>query len=156
MELAGAPALVQALRDRAQKFRETAAAARELARAGGVRLLTRNNGSPCAIVLRYRLASLIMTDGVHDGAELYLFAAHEERVITVVHQTRGYDGILSAATYATSTVPQFKTEGQYAVEARDLTWAKGYEIFGAVLSGQRPMPTIEEVFAELPELVWPS
>jgi hypothetical protein len=71
-------------------------------------------------------------------------------------QTRNYDGILSAATYATSTMPQFRTEGQYAVEARDATWAKGYEILGEVLSGQRPMPTIEEVIAELPPLKWPE
>jgi len=71
-------------------------------------------------------------------------------------QTRGYDGILSAASYATSTIPQFRAEGQYAVEARDLTWANGYEILGAVLAGERPMPTIEEVFAELPDLAWPE
>ena len=69
---------------------------------------------------------------------------------------RNYDNIMSAATYATSTVPKFKTEGQYAVEARDATWAKGYEILGAVLSGQRPMPTIEEVLTELPPLAWPE
>ena len=71
-------------------------------------------------------------------------------------QTRNYDGIMSAATYATSTVPKFRTEGQYAVEVRDLTWAKGYEIMGAVMSGQRPMPGLEEVIAELPELKWPE
>lgn len=71
-------------------------------------------------------------------------------------RTRNYDGIMSAATYATSTVPKFRAEGQYAVEARDVTWAKGYEILDAVLSGQRPMPTIEEVIAELPLLAWPE
>ena len=71
-------------------------------------------------------------------------------------QTRNYDGIMSAATYATSTVPKFRAEGQYAVQARDLTWAKGYEIMGAVMSGARPMPTLEEVIAELPELKWPE
>ena len=70
-------------------------------------------------------------------------------------QTRNYDGILSAATYATSTVPQFRAEGQYAVEARDATWAAGYAILGAVLAGERPMPTLEEVMAELPPLEWP-
>lgn len=71
-------------------------------------------------------------------------------------QTRNYDGIMSAATYATSTVPKFQSEGQYAVEARDATWAKAYEILDAVLAGERPMPTIEDVIAELPPLAWPE
>ena len=71
-------------------------------------------------------------------------------------QTRNYDGIMSAATYATSIVPKFRAEGQYAVEARDLTWAKGYELLDAVLSGSRPMPDLEEVIAELPALAWPE
>lgn len=70
-------------------------------------------------------------------------------------RTRNYDGILSAATYATSAVPKFKAEGQYAVEARDTTWAKGYEILTAVESGARQAPTFVELAAELPALVWP-
>ena len=71
-------------------------------------------------------------------------------------QSRGYDGILSAATYATSTVLKFQVEGQYAVEARDATWAKCYEILAAVEGGTSPMPTEAELLAELPELVWPK
>ena len=71
-------------------------------------------------------------------------------------RTRNYDGILSAATYATSQVPKFKAEGQYAVEARDATWAKCYEILAAVEAGSRPMPTLDEVIAALPELMWPQ
>lgn len=71
-------------------------------------------------------------------------------------QTRNYDGIMSVATYATSTVPKFAAEGQYAVEARDMTWAKGYAIMDEVMSGARPMPTIDEVLAELPTLAWPD
>ena len=71
-------------------------------------------------------------------------------------KTRNYDGILSASTYATSVVPKFKAEGQYAVEARDATWAKCYEILAAVEGGTRPMPTMEELIAELPVLTWPN
>lgn len=71
-------------------------------------------------------------------------------------QSRGYDNIFTATTYATSKDPQFASEGQYAVEARDITWRKAYDILGAVLSGQRPMPTLDEVMAELPVLSWPE
>lgn len=71
-------------------------------------------------------------------------------------RTRNYDGIMSAATYATSTVPKFAAEGQYAVEARDATWVKCYEILAAVETGSRPMPTLDELLAELPVLTWPN
>ena len=71
-------------------------------------------------------------------------------------RTRNYDGILSAATYATSQVPKFKAEGQYAVEARDATWAKCYEVLAAAEAGSRPMPTLDELLAELPTLTWPN
>ena len=79
-----------------------------------------------------------------------------QRRLDVFFQTRGYDGILSAATYATSSVLKFQAEGQYAVEARDATWAKCYEILAAVEDGTSPMPTEAELLAELPELVWPK
>lgn len=70
-------------------------------------------------------------------------------------RTRNYDGILSATTYATSAVPKFAAEGQYALAARDATWAAGYQILAAVESGQRPAPTLAELAAELPPLAWP-
>lgn len=71
-------------------------------------------------------------------------------------QTRNYDNILSAATYATSTVPKFKVEGQYAVEARDETLAKCYEVLAEVEAGTRPMPTLDDLLIELPILEWPA
>lgn len=70
-------------------------------------------------------------------------------------RTRGYDGILSATTYAGSGVPKFNAEGGYALSARDATWAKGYDILAAVQAGTRPAPTLAELDAELPALVWP-
>ena len=79
-----------------------------------------------------------------------------QKHLDVFARTRGYDGILSAATYATSTVPKFAAEGQYAVEARDATWAKCYEVLAAVEAGSSPMPTLDELLAELPVLTWPN
>lgn len=76
--------------------------------------------------------------------------------LDVFARTRNYDGILSAATYATSTVPKFQQEGQYAVEARDQTWAKLYEILAEVEAGTRPVPTsYADIEPELPVLAWP-
>lgn len=72
-------------------------------------------------------------------------------------KTRAYDGILSAATYATSTVPNFATEGQYAVEVRDATWSKLYQILAEVEAGTRPIPAgYADIEPELPVLAWPE
>lgn len=94
-------------------------------------------------------------------------AADQQRIQTEIVQatqarlddfarTRGYDSILSACTYATSPTAKFATEGQYCVQQRDATWAKLYQILTEVEAGTRPIPTWEEVEAELPALVWPA
>lgn len=69
---------------------------------------------------------------------------------------RGYDGILSACTYATSTNTRFAAEGQACVNLRDEVWTSCYAIFDAVAAGQRPIPTWEELLAELPVIQWPA
>lgn len=72
-------------------------------------------------------------------------------------RTRNYDGILSACTYATSSVPQFAAEGTRAVLLRDQTWAVAYDILAAVLAGTRPMPTgLADIEGDLPALEWPQ
>jgi hypothetical protein len=71
-------------------------------------------------------------------------------------QTRGYDGILAAATYATSTDAAYAAEGQYAVQARDDTWGAWFALENAVIAGDRTMPAWEDVEAELPVLAWPE
>jgi hypothetical protein len=72
-------------------------------------------------------------------------------------QTRGYGGILSLCTYATSTQLRFATEGQYGVEARDATWSKLYDILAEVEAGTRQPPGDYEILEpELPALAWPG
>jgi len=112
----------------------------------GKRIVADENGRP------------ILQDPPPPTAEQIIaqYAAGVQQHLDAFARTRNYDGILSAATYATSTVPKFKAEGQYAVEARDATWAKCYEVLAAVEAGTRPMPTLEELLAELPVLIWPN
>lgn len=68
-------------------------------------------------------------------------------------RTRGYDGILSAATYYNSTIAQFAAEGHYAVLARDLTWQKLIQL------NEDPdfLPVdYTDVEPLLPALAWPA
>jgi hypothetical protein len=66
-------------------------------------------------------------------------------------RTRNYDDILSACTYATSAVPKFAAEGQYAVQARDATWAALYQFMADVQAGTQPVPSgFEDVEPLLP------
>lgn len=72
-------------------------------------------------------------------------------------RTRFYDSMLSACSYATSTVPRLKAEGQYCVEARDATWETLYGILGEVIAGTRPVPrSLADIESELPVLAWPA
>ena len=66
------------------------------------------------------------------GIQAALTKAVQEYMDATV-QTRGYDNINSACSYATSTDAVFLAE---------------------VLAGERDIPTAEELIAELPELVW--
>lgn len=84
------------------------------------------------------------------------YAAAVQQRLDDFAKTRGYDGILSAATYATSLIAKFAAEGQCAVVARDATWAKCSQILAEVQAGTRPLPTLIELVAELPLLEWPA
>lgn len=65
----------------------------------------------------------------------------------------GYDDIKSAVTYAEeSAVEKFQQEGQALRRLRSLAWARCYEILNAVQAGQRPIPTEEELIAEMEAL----
>ena len=65
----------------------------------------------------------------------------------------GYDDIKSAVTYAEEpAVPQFQQEGRALRRLRSLAWARCYEILNEVQAGQRPIPTEEELIAEMEAL----
>lgn len=69
-------------------------------------------------------------------------------------QTRGYDNIHTACTYANSTDETFKAEGTACVVWRDAVWRKCYDILAEVQAGARAVPTAEELISELPKLEW--
>ncbi|EKD22664.1 MAG: hypothetical protein ACD_84C00017G0001 [uncultured bacterium] len=78
-------------------------------------------------------------------------------------RTRGYDGIMSAATYANSASPQttseikIKNEGLYCDTIRLKTWAALSDYDAGVTAGTYPEPTsFADVTPHLPIPVWPA
>ena len=77
-----------------------------------------------------------------------------EAYMTSVVQTRNYRDIHTAASYVNSTNEKFAKEGAACNKWRDDVWNKCYDILAEVKAGKRVIPTLEEVIAELPVLVW--
>ncbi len=71
-------------------------------------------------------------------------------------QARGYDGILSAASYASSPHPRFGGEGLAFLSWRDAVWDYCYGVLADVQAEQRAAPAIDELLAELPVANLPS
>ncbi|WP_051258178.1 hypothetical protein [Desulfovibrio cuneatus] len=71
-------------------------------------------------------------------------------------RARNYDSAMACASYATSANPTFAKEAQYMVAARDAVWEAGFKVLDEAFSGKRPVPSVEELLAELPILNWPA
>lgn len=84
------------------------------------------------------------------------YVAAIQAVLDTKAHERNYDNILSACTYATSTVPKFKAEGQACVDWRDAMWSTAYSLLADVNAGTMEQPTLEALLAMLPSLTWPD
>ena len=85
------------------------------------------------------------------------YEATVEGWLAAFADTRGYK-VSNMGAYANSTNPTFKAEALYYIEVQDRTWEACYEVLNAVLAGTRPVPTKEELYAELPVSTaqWPT
>lgn len=84
------------------------------------------------------------------------YVAAVQAMLDAKARERNYDNILSACTYATSTNAKFQAEGQACVEWRDDVWAKCYELMAQVEAHVQPQPTLADLLAMLPPMVWPA
>lgn len=67
-------------------------------------------------------------------------------------QELGYDNGFACASYATSSVPKFKQEAEAYVLWRDQVWTYCYEQLALFEAGEREVPALDELIAELPVL----
>lgn len=99
---------------------------------------------------QYDLIMVLSTDITSQTA----YVNSVQALLDTTAQVRGYDNIISACTFTTSNSEIFAGEGQACVSWRDAVWLRCYEILAEVQSGVRQPPTIVELLAEMPTLVW--
>lgn len=79
-----------------------------------------------------------------------------QELIDTTAQARNYADGNSCASYAGDTIiAQWGAEGSAFKVWRSQIWAYVYLQLHLVQTGQRSQPTIEELLAELPPIVWP-
>ena len=77
-----------------------------------------------------------------------------QNLLDTTAQAKHYDNIISCCSYA-GAPNAFQAEGQAAIEWRGNVWATCYTIMAEVQAGTIPAPTIPELLAMLPVMVWP-
>lgn len=81
-----------------------------------------------------------------------IYAEAVQQMLDGAAQAFSYDGILSMSSYAGDSHPKFGREGDAAKTWRTACWDKCYAIMLAVESGNRQMPTADELLSEMPAL----
>lgn len=84
------------------------------------------------------------------------FAVKIQDHVDEVAAQRGYANGFALAGYATSTVSAWASEAQTFIAWRDAVWVYAYAELARVQAGQRELPTIAELIAELAPINWPS
>jgi hypothetical protein len=85
-----------------------------------------------------------------------LFQDAVEAHVEATAAERGYSSGASCAGYLNSTIPSWAAEATAFIAWRDSVWAHVFTQMVLVESGQRPEPTVAELVAELPPMVWPA
>jgi hypothetical protein len=88
------------------------------------------------------------------------FDAAVEARLDAFAATRRYASIYTACNARDSQIEKYAAEGAYCFKMWGETYAKCEELLAeympGVLAGKRPIPTWEEIEAQLPPLVWPD
>lgn len=76
--------------------------------------------------------------------------------IDATAKSRGYADGVALAGYSTSAIPTWAAEAASFIAWRDQVWVHAYTELAKVQGGQRAVPTIDGLIAELPTIKWPE
>lgn len=69
-------------------------------------------------------------------------------------QSRDYDNTYTCLSYLSSTDEIWNREAHAFNAWRDQVWRKCHEILNAAMAGEIPVPSVEELIAQLPAIDW--
>jgi hypothetical protein len=84
-----------------------------------------------------------------------LTAALDQHIDSVA-QAKGYDNRITASLRAAAPNSPWHAEGVAFIEWMDTCYDTGQIIMNEVMAGTRAIPTVEELLAGMPEMVWPT
>lgn len=84
------------------------------------------------------------------------FAIAIQNHVDAAAKSKGYADGVALAGYSTSTIPAWAAEAETFIAWRDAVWIYAYGELGKVQAGQRALPTIDKMIAELPKIDWPA
>ena len=89
---------------------------------------------------------------VEETLKLYEEAVQEYLDITA--QERGYDSTYTCLSYISSTDETWNREAHIFNAWRDSVWRKCHAVLDEFMEGKRSQPTVAELLAELPAIIW--
>lgn len=78
------------------------------------------------------------------------FSAHVQARLDAAARSLGYDSIISACSYATSSHPVYGAQGRYFTQWRDACWQSLFDLIDQGLGLQYPLPSLAQLDAALP------
>lgn len=101
-----------------------------------------------------------MIPGLQTQFDIWYFINHGtpliEPFMDSVAAQRQYTSTITCASYANSTVPEWKAQAEAFVAWRDQILSYTMTQVQLMQGEQRSVPTFEEFITELPVIVWPS
>ena len=92
---------------------------------------------------------------VDPAATIATFTAAIRNHVDAVAQAKNYDNAWSLAGYASSTIPEWAEQAQTFVAWRDQVWLFALAEMQVIQAGDKPVPTVADLVASLPEIEWP-
>ena len=104
----------------------------------------------------------LMAWGESNQREVNLYIQSElcgpqiQDLIELTAKNKGFVDAVTCASYINSTNTTWHSDASCFISWRDATWNYAYTLYATLSGNDEPIPSIEEVIAGVPAIVWPN